>query len=84
MDGIHLSLSDRQAAFVDEQVASGGFASASEFVGALIDAEAKAKARERLEELLMEGLQGPMTKWTEADGEALLQLAHSRVEQSGG
>jgi putative addiction module CopG family antidote len=77
MEDIRISLSDRQQAFLDEQVASGDYASASEYVGALIDAEAKAKAQEKLEALLLEALdeEGEDEEWTDADWEALRRRA---------
>lgn len=73
MEDLHISLSDRQQAFVDEQVSAGEFASAADYVAALIDAEAKAKAQEKLEALLLEALDedGPDEEWTDADWEAL-------------
>lgn len=79
MDGFHLSLSDRHTAFVDSKVASGGFPDASAYLTALIDATERAEARAKLEALLLEGLEGPFTPWTEVDAEALRQLAkHGR------
>ena len=64
MDDIRISLSDSSKAFVDEQVTEGDFASASDYVAALIHAEAKAKAQDKLEALLLEGLEGEDIEWT--------------------
>ena len=75
MDSLHLDLSPAHAAFVDEQVAEGGFPSASDYVATLIDAQARAKAQERLEALLLEGLEGEATEWTQADTDRLHRLA---------
>ena len=72
MDDIRISLSDSSKAFVDEQVTEGDFASASDYVAALIHTEAKAKAQDKLEALLLEGLEsGEATPWTDADWQAL-------------
>ena len=62
-------------AWVEEQVADGHFASASEYVRKLILADAKAKAQEKLEALLLEGLEGEATEWTEADWQELKRRA---------
>ena len=75
MDDLRISLSDRQQAFVDEQVAAGDYGNAAHYVSALIEAEAKARAQEKLEALLLEGLEGEETEWTEADWDDLRKLA---------
>ena len=72
-------LSDNSKAFVDEQVTEGDFANASGYVAALIHAEAKAKAQDKLEALPLEGLESAeATPWTDADWEAL----KNRIEQA--
>ncbi|MEP7350979.1 MAG: type II toxin-antitoxin system ParD family antitoxin [Sphingorhabdus sp.] len=71
MDDIRISLPDIEKAFVDEQVAEGDYASASDYVAALIHAEAKAKAQEKLEDLLLEGLEGEDIQWTDANWDEL-------------
>ena len=75
MDDLHISLSDRQQAFIDEQVATGDYSNAADYVAALIEAEAKARAQERLEALLLEGLDSEETEWTEADWDDLRRRA---------
>lgn len=70
-----ISLSDAHRAFLDDQVAHGGYADIGEYIAALIEADARAKAQTRLEDLLLEGLEGEATEWTEADSERLKRLA---------
>lgn len=71
MDDIRISLSGAERGFVDEQVAAGGYASPADYVAALVHSEARAKAQEKLEALLLEGLEGEPTEMTEADWDAL-------------
>jgi antitoxin ParD1/3/4 len=71
MDDIRLTLPEIDKAFVDAQVAEGDYASPAEYVAALIHAEAKAKAQEKLEALLLEGLEGDDIEWTDADWDKL-------------
>lgn len=78
MDDIRISLSDSSKAFVDEQVTEGEFASASDYVAALIHAEAKAKAQDKLEALLLEGLEGEDIEWTDANWDELRQRISTR------
>jgi antitoxin ParD1/3/4 len=56
METIHVSLPDPLKAFVETQVAEGGYSSASEYVRDLIRADQKRKAEGKLEALLLEGL----------------------------
>jgi antitoxin ParD1/3/4 len=56
MEAINISLPDSLKAFVETQVAEGGYSSASEYIRELIRADQKRKAEEKLEALLLEGL----------------------------
>jgi antitoxin ParD1/3/4 len=56
MQTMNISLPEPLKAVVDAQVASGNYSSASEYIRELIRADEKARSRERLEELLLEGL----------------------------
>lgn len=53
---MNISLPDPMKDFVDHQVASGHYSSASEYVRKLIREDEKRKAEEKLEALLLEGL----------------------------
>lgn len=72
---MNISLPHRLKAWIEAQVSDGRYSSASEYVRELIRADEKAKAQGKLEELLLEGLGGEATDWTEADSEALARLA---------
>ena len=52
------------ADYVDDQVANGSYASASDYLASLVKADAQAKAQERLEAELLEGLEGEDLDWT--------------------
>lgn len=75
MDDLRISLSDPLQSFIDEQVATGDYRDAAAYVGALIQAEAKARAQAKLEALLLEGLEEEAEEWTEADWDELRKLA---------
>lgn len=75
MKHVSIPLSASQETFVDEQVASGRYTSIGEFLAELIDAKAKAEAQKRLEAMLLEGLEGEATEWTDADTERLERRA---------
>jgi antitoxin ParD1/3/4 len=53
---IIVQLPEAAQSFIDEQVAAGGFVSASDFIVNLVELARHQAARERLEKLLMEGI----------------------------
>jgi antitoxin ParD1/3/4 len=67
MQSMNISLPERLKEFVDGQIASGRYSSASEYVRELIRDDEKRKAEERLEALLLEGLSGEQSKLTRKD-----------------
>jgi antitoxin ParD1/3/4 len=72
MTTMNVSLPDEMKAFVEEQVQRGGYSTASEYLRELIRDAQKQAAKERLEKLLLEGLDsGPGVEvtpefWAEA------------------
>lgn len=57
MQTMNISLPDQLKKFVDDQVGSGRYSSVSEYVRDLIRDDEKRKAQEKLEAMLMEGIQ---------------------------
>jgi len=57
MTTLNISLPDSMRAFIDEQVAQGGYSTASEYVRQLVREDQKRVTEKRLEALLLEGLQ---------------------------
>ena len=79
MQSMNISLPDPLKQFVDGQIAAGRYSTASEYVRELIRADEKRKAEERLEALLLEGLQGKDTELTHADWKDIRQQALTQV-----
>ena len=71
MDSMNISLPGPLKSWIDEQVAEGRYSNASEYVRELVLADEKAKARERLETLLLEGLASEESDWVPGDIEAI-------------
>ena len=72
-----ISLPEPLKQFIEQQVSAGGYASAEEYIGALVEAE---RARARLEELIVEGLvSGPATEMTAEDWEDIRQEGLARI-----
>jgi antitoxin ParD1/3/4 len=88
MTTMNVSLPDEMRAFIEAQVSSGGYASASEFVRALVRERQKREAKRELEaklrEALMDGPAEPMTREDWDDLERRVWQRHERDQARPG
>lgn len=71
-------------AYIEEQVNQGGYSTVSEYFRELIRQDQKRKATERLETMLLEGLDGTSTPMTQKDWEEIRQSVRDRVQKLQG
>ena len=71
MESMNISLPEPLKQFVDGQISTGRYSSASEYVRELIRADEKRKAEDQLEAMLLEGLSSPESELTKADWKAI-------------
>lgn len=71
-------LPDEMKAFIESQMTSEGYASASEYLRALIRDAQKRRAKQELEAKLLEGLQSPTSPMTDADWTDLRRRIYER------
>ena len=84
MTTLNISLPESMRAYIDQKVSLGGYSTASEYVRQLIREDQKAAAQERLELLLMEGIEsGPSREMTSEDWEQLRRRVWQRQTESG-
>ena len=77
---MNISLPDSMRAYIEEQVASGGYSTVSEYFRELVRQDQKQKAQERLEVLLLEGLDsGTETPINTEDWENIRQSVREQV-----
>jgi antitoxin ParD1/3/4 len=82
---MNISLPDEMKAFVESQMAADGYASASEYLHALIRDDQKRRAKQALEAKLLEGLQGPAVEMTRDDWDSIMREATERhTREQGG
>lgn len=82
---MNISLPDSMRTYIEEQVASGGYSTVSEYFRELVRLDQKRKATERLEVLLLEGLDsGTETPMTAQDWENIRQAVRERVAKQQG
>lgn len=85
MTTISISLPDALKAFVDAEMVEGGYRSASDYFHDLVREAQRQKARERLEALLLEGLDsGEATEMTAEDWQRIRQAMRERNGQGTG
>ncbi len=80
VQSMNISLPDPLKQFVDGQISTGRYSSASEYVRELIRADEKRKAAEQLEAKLLEGLNGAESVLTSADWSAIRTEALAKIQ----
>ncbi len=75
MTTMNISVPDEMKAFVEAQMTQEGYASASEYLRALIRDAQKRRAKQELEAKLLEGLQGPVSEMTRDDWNSIRREA---------
>jgi antitoxin ParD1/3/4 len=81
MTTMNISLPEEMKAFIESQMAEEGYASASEYLRALIREMQKRKAKQALEAKLLEGLQSPAVEMTREDWDSIEQEARARFDR---
>jgi len=76
MTTMNISVPDEMKAFVEAQMVQEGYASASEYLRALIREAQKRQAKQELENKLLEGLQGPAVKMSRKEWDSIEREAH--------
>jgi antitoxin ParD1/3/4 len=80
MQSMNISLPEPLKQYVDGQISTGRYSSASEYVRELIRADEERKAEEQPEAKLPEGLQGEVTAFTPDDWSAIRTEALAKVQ----
>ncbi|MBI1766273.1 MAG: type II toxin-antitoxin system ParD family antitoxin [Acidobacteria bacterium] len=84
METLHISLPAPLSVFVEERVRADGYADVNEYFRALVLADQRRKAQEKLEVLLVEGLNsGPAEPLTKADLEEVKRTVRERLAAKG-
>ena len=81
MQTMNISLPDPLKEFVDHQIAEGRYSSVSEYIRELIRDDEKRKAEERLETLLLEGLEDEATPLTRQDFDDIRREAREELKR---
>ena len=79
MTSMNISLPEPLKAFVEEQVNICGYGTVSEYIRELVRQDQKRKAQERLEALLVQGLNSPAHPITAADWDRIDKAVEERL-----
>jgi antitoxin ParD1/3/4 len=80
---IHISLPDPLKEYMDERVTEGNYSTLSDYVRVLVREDQKRHAKERLEKLLIEGLEsGRGAEYGSKEWDALWERIHSRINKA--
>ena len=81
MQTMNISLPDPLKDFVDHQIAEGRYGSVCEYIRELIRDDEKRRAEERLEALLLEGLESEESVLTRGDFDAIRREALAQLKR---
>jgi antitoxin ParD1/3/4 len=81
MQTMNISLPDPLKEFVDHQIAEGRYSSVSEYIRELIRGDEKRKAEERLEALLLAGLESEESELTRNDIDDIRKDALAQIKR---
>ena len=81
MQTMNISLPDPLKDFIDHQIAEGRYSSVSEYIRELIRGDEKRRAEQRLEALLLEGLESEETELTGQDSADIRKAALSQLKR---
>jgi antitoxin ParD1/3/4 len=85
LTNMNISLPESMKNFVEEEVSSGGYGTASDYFRELVREAKKRKEEERLEKLLLEGLEsGQPSPMTTKDWEAIKERGLARIQAKNG
>ena len=82
MKSMNISLPDTMRDYIEEQVAQGGYSSVSEYFRELVRQDQKQRANERLQTMLLEGLNsGNAKEMTAQDWEDIRQAVREKTNK---
>lgn len=76
---VNISLPDPMKHYMEERVSEGQYSTTSEYVRDLIREDQKKRAEERVEALLLRGMESPASEWTKEDVDHIKNAVRERL-----
>jgi antitoxin ParD1/3/4 len=67
MSIVNILLPDQMTQYIDERISDGSYNTAGEYLRELIREDQKRRSAERVEAMLVRGLESPISEWTKDD-----------------
>jgi antitoxin ParD1/3/4 len=76
---VNISLPDQMKQYIEERIGEGGYNTTSEYFRDLIREDQKRRAEERLEAMLLRGLESSASEWTKDDVDHIKNAVRERL-----
>jgi antitoxin ParD1/3/4 len=76
---VNISLPDQMKRYIEARISEGGYNTTSEYFRDLVREDQKRQAEERLETLLLQGLESPAREWTKEDVDHIKNSVRERL-----
>jgi antitoxin ParD1/3/4 len=76
---VNISVPDQMKQYIEERIGEGGYNTTSEYFRDLVREDQKRRAEERLETLLLQGLESPASVWTKDDADHIKKAVRERL-----
>lgn len=82
---VNISLPDQMKQYIEDRINEGGYSTTSEYFRDLVREDQKRRNEERLETMLLRGLESPTSEWTKEDAANIKQAVreHLAAKQNG-
>jgi len=76
---VNISLPDKMKDYIEERINEGGYHSTSEYFRDLVREDQRRRASDRLEAMLLRGLEAPSSEWTKDDVNYVKKAVRERL-----
>jgi antitoxin ParD1/3/4 len=78
---VNISVPDQMKEYIEERISEGGYNTTSEYFRDLVRDDQKKRGEERLEALLLSGLESPASEWTKDDVDHVKKAVRERLAE---
>lgn len=76
---ISISLPDQIVQYIDQRISDGSYNTASEYLRELIREDQRRRSAERVEAMLIQGVESQASEWTQDDAARMKSLVRERL-----
>ncbi len=76
---VNISLPDQMKQYIEARISEGGYNTTSEYFRDLVREDQKKQTEQRLEALLLRGMESPASEWTQEDVDHVKKAVRERL-----